>query len=119
MIDDLRTRIEGEEFDYQILVDSLKQYEHPRDKITKLLRQGAIIRVKKGIYIFGQRYARRPFSREILANMIYGPSCISLDLPSLGFGEAVFLREPRFAAARHSEFYMEWNATRKTWTFPC
>jgi hypothetical protein len=79
MIDDLRMRIEGEEFDYQILIDSLKQFERPRDKITSLLRQGAIIRVKKGIYIFGQKYARRPFSREVLANMIYGPSCISLD----------------------------------------
>ena len=79
MIDDLRARIDGEEFDYQTLLDSLKQYERPRDKITSLLRQKAIIRVKKGIYIFGPKYARRPFSREILANMIYGPSCISLD----------------------------------------
>ena len=79
MIEELRARIEGEEFDYQTLLDSLKQYERPRDKITRLLRQNAIIRVKKGIYIFGPKYARRPFSREILANMIYGPSCISLD----------------------------------------
>lgn len=79
MIDDLRSRIEGEEFDYQILMDCLKQYERPRDKITSLLRQRKIIRVKKGIYIFGTKYARKPFSREILANMIYGPSCISLD----------------------------------------
>jgi hypothetical protein len=79
MIEELRARIEGEEFDYQTLLDSLKQYERPRDKITSLLRQNAIIRVKKGIYIFGPKYARRPFSREILANMIYGPSCISLD----------------------------------------
>jgi hypothetical protein len=79
MIDDLRRRIEGEEFDYQTLLDSLKGYEHPRDKITRLLRKSAIIRVKKGIYVFGPKYARRPFSREILANMIYGPSCISLD----------------------------------------
>ena len=79
MIDDLRGRIEGEEFDYQTLLDSLKQYERPRDKITSLLRQNAIIRVKKGIYVFGPKYARRPFSREILANLIYGPSCISLD----------------------------------------
>jgi hypothetical protein len=79
MIDDLRRRVEGEEFDYQTLLDSLKQYECPRDKITSLLRQGAIIRAKKGIYVFGSKYARRPFSREILANMIYGPSCISLD----------------------------------------
>jgi hypothetical protein len=79
MIDRLRARINGEEFDYQTLLDSLKPYERPRDKITSLLRQKAIIRVKKGIYIFGPKYARRPFSREILANMIYGPSCISLD----------------------------------------
>jgi hypothetical protein len=78
-MDDLRSRIEGEEFDYRILMDCLKQYKHPRDKITNLLRQRAIIRVKKGIYVFGPKYARRPFSREILANMIYGPSCISLD----------------------------------------
>ena len=67
MIDDLRRRIEGEEFDYQTLLDSLKQYERPRDKITSLLRQGAIIRVKKGIYVFGPKYAQRPFSRETLA----------------------------------------------------
>lgn len=79
MIEELRRRIEGEEFDYQVLLDSLKEYERPRDKITSLIRQDAIVRVKKGIYIFGQKYARRPFSREILANMIYGPSCVSLD----------------------------------------
>jgi hypothetical protein len=79
MIDDLRRRVDGEEFDYQTLLDSLKKYECPRDKITSLLRQGAIIRVKKGVYVFGPKYTRRPFSREILANMIYGPSCISLD----------------------------------------
>lgn len=79
MIDELRRRIDGEEFDYQALLDTLKGYEKPRDKITSLLRQGAIIRVKKGIYVFGAKQARRPFSREILANMIYGPSCISLE----------------------------------------
>jgi len=79
MINELRRRIDGEEFDYQVLLDSLKGYEKPRDKITSLIRQGAIIRVKKGIYVFGPNLARRPFSREILANMIYGPSCLSLD----------------------------------------
>lgn len=35
--------------------------------------------MKKGIYVFGQQYARRPFSREVLANLIYGPSYVSLD----------------------------------------
>ena len=79
MIEELRETIPGEEFDYQALLGCLKGYEHPRDKITSLLRRKAIIRVKKGIYVFGQRYARRPFSREILANMIFGPSYVSLE----------------------------------------
>ena len=79
MIEELRKKVAGEEFDYQVLMDVLRGYEHPRDKITALLRQGIIIRVKKGIYIFGERYSRGPFSREVLANMIYGPSYVSLD----------------------------------------
>ncbi len=79
MIEELRARIAGEEFDYQALLDGLREYARPRDKITDLLRKEAIIRVKKGIYVFGERYSRRPFSREVLANMIFGPSYLSLD----------------------------------------
>jgi predicted transcriptional regulator of viral defense system len=79
MIEDLRKKVTGEEFDYQVLMDVLRGYERPRDKITALLRQGVIIRVKKGIYVFGEKYSRGPFSREVLANMIYGPSYVSLD----------------------------------------
>ena len=79
MLEELRKKIIGEEFDYPALLDGLRDYSHPRDKITELLKQGAIVRVKKGIYIFGSKYRKRPFSREILANMICGPSYISLD----------------------------------------
>ena len=49
MIEELKARVAGEEFDYRILIDALREYERPRDKITALLRQGTIIRVKKGI----------------------------------------------------------------------
>jgi hypothetical protein len=79
MFEELRNKITSEEFDYQALLNCLREYDRPRDKITDLLKQGAIIRIKKGIYVFGERYRRRPFSREVLANMIYGPSYISLD----------------------------------------
>lgn len=75
----LREQIEGEEFDYPTLLGSLGDYAFPRDKITKLLRRGDIIRVKKGFYVFGRAHARRPYSREVLANMLYGPSYVSLD----------------------------------------
>ena len=79
MIEELRKRIAGEEFDYLALLDGLREYARPRDKITDLLRKEVIVRVKKGIYVFGEKYARRPFSREVLANMIFGPSYVSLD----------------------------------------
>jgi len=79
MIEELRKTVKGEEFDYQALLSALRDYRYPRNRINKLLRRGDVIRVKKGIYVFGERYARGPVSREILANMIYGPSCVSLD----------------------------------------
>ena len=79
MIEQIRRQISQEEFDYQTLLHCLKDYERPRDKIRALLKTNAIIRVKKGLYVFGPEYSRGPFSRELLANLIYGPSYISLD----------------------------------------
>lgn len=79
MIEQIRKVVGREEFDYQVLTSCLEGYSRPRDKITSLLREGQIIRVKKGLYIFGPDYRRRPYSREILANLIYGPSYISLE----------------------------------------
>ncbi len=79
MIEDLRRAIPFEEFDYQALMGALDGYARPRDKVTDLLAKGTIIRIKKGLYIFGEKWRRKPYSREILANLIYGPSCVSLD----------------------------------------
>lgn len=79
MFEQLRLTIPFEEFDYQTLLDSLREYAHPRKKITSLLHKGDLVRVKKGLYLFGERYRRTPFCRELLANLIYGPSYISLE----------------------------------------
>lgn len=79
MFEQLRQEIPFEEFDYQTLLDSLRGYGHPRKKITSLLRKGDIIRVKKGLYLFGEKYRRTLYCRELLANLIYGPSCISME----------------------------------------
>ena len=75
----LRQQIEHEEFDYQMLLDGLRPYARPRDKVSNLLRSGVIVRVKKGLYVFGDDYRRRPIARELLANLIYGPSYVSLE----------------------------------------
>ncbi|MEE4263606.1 MAG: hypothetical protein V2I56_13020 [Desulfobacteraceae bacterium] len=79
MMEPIQNQIRREEFDYQTLLDVLKDYGRPRDKISDLLRKGVIVRIKKGLYIFGEGYRKGPYSRELLANLIYGPSYISLD----------------------------------------
>ncbi len=75
----IRAKIRGEVFDYQVLLDTLSGYRKPRDKITRLLAAGAIVRIKKGLYCFGDPFRKEPISREHLANLIYGPSYISID----------------------------------------
>lgn len=79
MIADLRTSVPFEEFDYQTLLQGLRQYARPRDRATRLLEAGAIIRVKKGLYVFGPTYRRGPYSLEVLANLVSGPSYVSFE----------------------------------------
>ena len=78
-MDNIRKLSLIEEFDYNFLLDILKSYKYPRNKIKKLIESKKIIRVKKGIYVFGEELSLEPYSLETLANMIYGPSYISLE----------------------------------------
>ena len=70
-------RFELPEIDYQTLMQALSGYAHPRDRVTKLLRSGELIRVKKGLYVTTD--SRDWYSREVLANLIFGPSYVSLE----------------------------------------
>lgn len=75
----LLNSIPYEEFDYQTLLDAVHDYSQPRMKISGMLAKGDIVRVKKGLYILGESLRRHPFCRELLANLIYGPSYVSLE----------------------------------------
>ena len=79
MLSNLRNSVLTEEFDYNFLRHVLNEYKNPRVKINDLLKKEKIIRVKKGLYVFGPELAREPYSKETLANLIYGPSYISLE----------------------------------------
>ena len=75
----LRKTIAAEEFDYGLLTSAMSQYSAIRQKINELLKAAVITRVKKGLYVFGPGYNQAPVCKEVLANLIYGPSCISLE----------------------------------------
>ena len=75
----IRDRVSQEIFDYQALLDCLRGYRKPRDRIQRLVRAGDIVRVRKGLYAFAAPFRRQPIVRERLANLVYGPSYVSLD----------------------------------------
>lgn len=74
-----RKQVEIEVFDYQLLADHMKELKNPRDKVSALVRSGNIIRLKKGLYIFGEDWRSSPLNLELIANLIYGPSCVSFE----------------------------------------
>lgn len=74
-----RRHVQVEVFDYQLLASYFKDLKKPRDKISSLVAEGKIVRLKKGLYVFGQKWRRYPLSLEMIANLLYGPSCISFE----------------------------------------
>jgi hypothetical protein len=78
-IEQIRNLILQEVFDYTQLIFALSSYQKPRDCITLMLKKNQIIRVRKGLYIFGPLWRRQPISYETIANLVFGPSVLSLD----------------------------------------
>ncbi len=65
-------------FDYQLLAQYLP-LKKKRDKVSLLVNEGKIVRLKKGLYIFGENWRKGPINLEIIANLLYGPSCVSFE----------------------------------------
>lgn len=64
-------------FSHGALLPVLKDYRRPNDKIAEWLRQGTLVPLKRGQYVRGDT-VRAP-CLPLLANHLYGPSCVSLD----------------------------------------
>lgn len=63
----------------QILLDLLKDYKRPFDKIHELVKQGTLLQVKRSIFIPGPRLKIALPEPFLLANHLLGPSYVSLD----------------------------------------
>ena len=57
------------------LYSSLKM---PKNKITNLVKNGDLVKVRRGLYSHGKNYDR-PYSKSVLSGMIYGPYAISFE----------------------------------------
>ena len=63
----------------QVMLELLRDYKRPNDKISELIKNGDLISLKKGLYIPGAKadlVTPEPF---LIANHLWGPSYISME----------------------------------------
>jgi predicted transcriptional regulator of viral defense system len=71
----------------------LADYRRPNDKISELIANQALIPIKRGLYVLNPKRTGRPLSLSLIANILYGPSYVSLDFALSYYGlipEAVY-----------------------------
>src|SRR5690606_24647408 len=69
----------GQPITRQILMDLLRDYRRPYDKINELTKQGFLMQVKRGVFIPGSRLSAQVPEKLLLANHLWGPSYVSSD----------------------------------------
>jgi len=67
------------EVDYQALMAQMPNQSHPRRKLQELQKKCYLIRLKKGFYVFSKEFIGKDYSPQIVANLLSGPSYISLE----------------------------------------
>lgn len=63
----------------QLIMDMLKEYKRPHDKIDELFKQQMLVQGKRGLYIPGPKLNLTLPEPFLIANHLYGPSYLSLD----------------------------------------
>lgn len=72
-------KFDGQPITQGILMDLLKEYRWPHNKIRELEKQEMLTPVRRGLYIGGPALQGRSPSPYLLANHIYGPSYVSME----------------------------------------
>lgn len=63
----------------EALDELLEGYRRPNDKISEWLKEGALLHLRRGLYLAGPALRGGPACLPLLANHLYGPSYVSLD----------------------------------------
>ena len=63
-----------------------KSFSNVNEKISNLIRNGDLIRLKKGFYTFSKPYQTKPIDLISVANSLYTPSYVSFDFALSYYG---------------------------------
>lgn len=64
---------------HSVMLSLLKDYKRPNEKIHELIKANVLTPVKKGLYIAGPALGSGKPEPYLLANVIYGPSYVSVE----------------------------------------
>jgi predicted transcriptional regulator of viral defense system len=81
-------------FNHDVLLSLLGGYRAAKDKISRMEKEGDIIRLKRGLYVSGKPDSTSAISPELIANHLYSPSYVSCESALSYYGiipEHVFL----------------------------
>ena len=62
-----------------VLLDILREYKRPNDKISELIKTGELISVRRGLYVPGPKTDLPIPGSFLIANHLRGPSYVSLE----------------------------------------
>lgn len=71
---------------HQTVLSVLNGYKTPNNKISRWLDEGVLLPVKRGMYVVSPDISGKPVERLLVANLLYGPSCVSLDYALWHYG---------------------------------
>lgn len=75
----LSERSKTNELDHAFVMECLQDWKNPSMKLSRLLKQGALIGVKKELYVFAPFFRKTVLSLPVIANKMLGPSYVSLE----------------------------------------
>jgi len=101
------------------LRELLLGYEDPGKKIVRLVEDGSIIRLRRGLYCAAPREAQHLLDRGVIANALYGPSYVSFEMALSHYGlipervyvvtSAVMKRSKTFRTSLGAYYYYHVN----------
>ena len=80
-------------FGHEVLLSVLAGYRRPNDKIADWLAKGVLLPIRRGLYVLGPEERTEPIPLPLVANILYGPSYVSLEFALSEYGlipEGVF-----------------------------
>jgi predicted transcriptional regulator of viral defense system len=57
----------------------IKEYDQPIQKINYMVKNGDLISLKRGVYVFGEKYRTSPLNYISIANILHKPSYVSFE----------------------------------------